>query len=95
MNKHAPIKNLNKKQRKFLQKPWLTRGIQNSMQKKNRLFTIFVKFENRNTKTQHHNEYKQFRNWLSTLIKESKQKYFNNYFKNNVKNINNTWKGIK
>ena len=29
------------------------------------------------------------------MIKESKQKYFNNYFQNNVKNIKNTWKGIK
>ena len=29
------------------------------------------------------------------MIKESKQKYFNNYFQNNVNNIKNTSKGIK
>ena len=49
----------------------------------------FLKCTNPNTKTQHHNECKQYRNWLSTLIRESKQKYFNNYFHNNVKNITN------
>ena len=43
ITKHAQIKNLNKKQRKFLQKPWLTRGIQNSIQKKNRISQKFIK----------------------------------------------------
>ena len=70
-------------------------GIQNTMQKENRLFKKFINCKNPNTKTQHHNEYKQYRNWLSTFIKESKQKYFNNCFQNNLKNIKNTWKGIK
>ena len=54
-----------------------------------------MKRKNPNTKTQPHDEYKQYRNCLSTLIKESKQRYFNNYFQNNVKNIKNTWKRIK
>ena len=32
---------------------------------------------------------------LSTITKESKRKYYNDYFWNNLKNIKNTWKGIK
>ena len=63
ITEHVPIKKLNKKQWKFLQKPWLTRGIQNSIQKKNRLFKKFIKCKNPNTKTQHHDEYKLYRNW--------------------------------
>ena len=39
---------------------------------------------------QNHNEYRHYRNWLSTLIKENLQKYFNDYSQNNVKNIKNT-----
>ena len=51
-----------------------------------RLFKKFVKCKNANTKTQHNDEYELQRNWM----KERKQKYFNNYFQNNVKNIKNT-----
>ena len=29
INSHAPLKKLNKKKRKFLQKPWITKGIKN------------------------------------------------------------------
>ena len=32
---------------------------------------------------------------LSTLFKERKWKYFNNYFEDNWDKIENTWKGIK
>ena len=32
---------------------------------------------------------------VMNLDKGNKQKYFHNYFQNNVKNIKNTWKGIK
>ena len=37
-NSHAPFKKLDKKQIKFQQKPWITKGIQNTIEKKNRLF---------------------------------------------------------
>ena len=42
-----------------------------------------------------YNKYKNDRNLLSTLIKQSKDKYFNKYFKDNWNNTKNTWKGIK
>ena len=32
---------------------------------------------------------------LSTLLKKSKTNYYNQYFKANMNNIKNTWKGIK
>ena len=31
----------------------------------------------------------------STLLEQSKKPYYNNYFRNNINNIKNTWKGIK
>ena len=42
INSHAPLKKLNKKQRKFQQKPWITKGIQNAFEKKNRKM-FFIK----------------------------------------------------
>ena len=62
INSHAPLKTLNKKQRRFQQKPWITKGIQNAIEKKNRLFKIIL-----------HQEYKTYKNILSTLLKQSKK----------------------
>ena len=62
INSHAPLKKLNKKQRRFQQKPWITKGIQNAIEKKNRLFKNIL-----------HQEYKTYKNILSTLLKQSKK----------------------
>ena len=43
----------------------------------------------------HHNNYKNYRNLLSTLLKRAKEKYFTNFFNENIKDIKKTWKGIK
>ena len=32
---------------------------------------------------------------VSTLLKESKRSYYKNYFRSNINNIKNSWKGIK
>ena len=42
-----------------------------------------------------HTNYKKYRNLLSTLMKKSKQAYYDKYFEKNWNNIKNTWKGIK
>ena len=42
-----------------------------------------------------HLQYKNYRDLLSTLLKGSKQTYFSFYFKDNIKDIKKTWKGIK
>ena len=43
----------------------------------------------------HHNNYKSHRNLLSTLLKKAKEKYFTNFFNENIKDIKKTWKDIK
>ena len=46
-------------------------------------------------KAEFHTNYKKYRNLLSTLMKKSKQAYYDKYFERNWNNIKNTWKGIK
>ena len=46
-------------------------------------------------KEEFHTNYKKYRNLLSTLMKKSKQAYYDKYFERNWNNIKNTWKGIK
>ena len=42
---HVPIKQLNKQQQKFLQKPWFTTAILNFIHKKNKRFKKYIKFK--------------------------------------------------
>ena len=92
INCHAPLKKVHKKQRKFHQKPWITKGIQNAIEKKNRLFKMYIKCVDSNKNILH--QYKTYRKRLSTLLKQSKKFYYNDYFRNNINNIKNIWKGI-
>ena len=95
LDTHAPFKKLNKKELKFLTKPWITQGLQNSIKKKNNIYSKFVKCKNKVMKEFHHNNYKNYRNLLSTLLKRAKEKYFTIFFNENIKDIKKTWKGIK
>ena len=89
---NAPIKNLNKKELKFLTKPWITQGLQNSIKKKNNIYSKFVKCKNQKLKEFYHSNYKTYRNPLSTLFKRAKEKCFTKFFNENIKK---TWIGIK
>ena len=92
---HVPMKKLSKQQQKFIQKPWFTTAIQNSIHKKNKLLKKYIKCQSSVTKNDLYREYKSYRNKLLTNIKESERKYYNDYSRANLKNIKNTWKGIK
>ena len=46
-------------------------------------------------KETYNKEYKDYRNLLSTILKQSKTNYYNHYFESNWNSIKNTWKCIK
>ena len=69
--------------------------MQKSISIKNKLLTKYIKIKDHEKKLEFHNNYKDHRNLLSTLIKQSKHKYFNKYIEDNWNNMKNTWKGIK
>ena len=62
---------------------------------KNKLLTNFINKKDPILKEECHTNYKKYRNLLSTLMKKSKQAYYDKYFERNWNNIKNTWKGIK
>ena len=95
LEKHAPLKRLSKQELKFEQKPWITQGLQISIKKKNTLFSRYFRCKESSHQKALHLKYKFYRNLLSTLFKDSKQKYFNDFFKSNNNDIKKTWKGIK
>ena len=80
------LKKLNKKELKFLTKPWIMQGLQNCIKKENSIYSKFVKCKNKTIKEFHQK---------STLVKRAKEKYFKNFFNENIKDIQKTWKAIK
>ena len=46
-------------------------------------------------KNEVHQQYKYYRDLLSTLMKKIKQNYYERFFKNNLNNLKNIWKGIR
>ena len=95
LDNYAPLKRINKYKLKFKSKPWIALGLQKSISTKNKLLKKFINKRDPILKQEFHTNYKKYRNILSTLMKKSKQAYYEKYFERNWNNIKNTWKGIK
>ena len=83
VNKHAPLKKLSRRRLKIISKPWITKGLRVSINKKN----SYLLNNNREL-------YRIYRNKLTSLIRLSKKNYYYNYFESNLNNAKQTWKGI-
>ena len=95
LDTYPPLKRINKCKMKFKCKPWINLGLQKSISVKNKLLKNFINKKDPVLKEEFHTNYKKYRNLLSTLMKKSKQAYYDKYFEKNWKSIKNTWKGIK
>ena len=69
---------------------WITLGLQKSISVKNKLVVNFINKEDPILKEEFHTNYQQYRSLLSTIMKRSKQAYYDKYFKTNWNNIKNT-----
>ena len=95
LDTYVPLKRVKKYKLKFKSKLWKTLGLQKSISVKNKLLTNFINKKDPILKKECHTNYKKYRNLLSTLMKKSKQVYYDRYFEKNWKSIKNTWKRIK
>ena len=95
ISNHAPLGEAKKWDLKFQSKPWITSGLQKSIAIKNKLFDKFIKSTKPIIKEKLHNDYKSYRNMISTFLKQSKKNYYDKYFKDNINNMKNTWEGIR
>ena len=83
LDTYAPLKRINKYKMKFKSKPWITLGLQKSTSMKNKLLKKFISKKVPVLKEEFHSNYKKYRSLLSTLMKKSKQAYFDRYFEKN------------
>ena len=79
--------------RKF--KPWITKGILKSLKIRSVLHSKYFRAKDPERKQLLNQRFKIYRNMLVTLIRKSKENHFNKYFSDNIKNLRETWKGIK
>ena len=82
---HAPIKILSRKEQKLKAKPWITKGIINSIKNKNVMFKLAIKDKT----TKFSVSFKKYRNLLNRVIECSKRFYFKKIVKNNKTNSKN------
>ena len=80
LDTYGPFKRVKKYKLKFKSKLWITLGLQKSISVKNKLLTNFINKKNPKLKEECHTNYKKDRNLLSTLMKKSKQAYYDRYF---------------
>ena len=81
---------LHKKSTHQKSKDWITPAILNSCKTKNRLYKKFLC----NRSTINLNEYKRFRNRLTSVIRQAKKSYFSNLFSNSTQDTKSMWRSI-
>ena len=91
IDNHIPVKQLSKRERKSLSKPWITSALRKSIYVKNNLYKQFIKTRS----TYIHTKFKLYRNKLNHLLKISKKEYFYSYFFHNIHDSKKIWKGVK
>ena len=95
LDEMAPFRKMTIKQIKLEQRPWITKGILTSMRVRDKLQVLSRKTVNIREKTVFLDKYKFYRNLIVSLLRKSKQNYFQLYFHQYYNNSRKTWEGIR
>ena len=71
ISNHAPLRKTRKRELKFQSKPWITSGLQKSIVIKNKLFGKFIRSSNSIIEEKLYNDCKNYKNKISTILKQS------------------------
>ena len=88
------MKKLTKKELKQQFKPWITYGIQNSIQIREKLYKKFINSKNVDIKEEYNKAYEELRNRIVTLSRQSKKMYYQIFFTECSNDAKKTWRGI-
>ena len=87
LDKHAPLTEMSRTEKKLSNKPWITKGIYKSIKTKNKLFKMWINTKKNSVKSQ----YKTYCNKLNHLKRSLKHDYFQKQFEENKYNSRKTW----
>ena len=92
----APFKKQTKREQRIAQRPWITKGILKSMKMRDFLYKELTKMKNNILdKIIISIRYKKYRNMIVTLLRRSRENYFQSYFEKNKNDVKKTWNGIR
>ena len=86
LDKYLPLKKLTKKEFKQQFKPWITFGIQKSIRRREKLYKKFINAKNVDIKEEYNKAYKELRNHIVTLCRQSKKMHYQSFFTENSNN---------
>ena len=85
LDRHAPFKSFNKKPNIYSSKPWITTDIAKSIKVKDNLYQKFSNEANFKKTVEHQKQFKTYRNYISTLLRCSKDSFYNEPFEEKKK----------
>ena len=91
VEQHVPTKKCSEKESKLKKKPWITNRIERMIKVRDKILGRMKRKRSTSTVA----FYKKFRNRETNELKESKLKYFQNYFATYRQNMKQIWSGIK
>ena len=91
--RHAPVKESTKKEKKINSKPWITKGIRKSIGNREKCYKDMIEGKNVLTKRLEH-ESLTYRNQIINILRVSKQTHYDRYFDENKNNCRAMWIGI-
>ena len=95
LDEMAPYKTLSRKEYKLKSKPWITKEIQFLMWERDKIFHQYCKEKDDQKRQILYNKFKNKRNNLTSIKRNSKKEYYKNYFSLNSKKSAAIWKGIR
>ena len=95
IDKYIPLRKLTSREYKRKFKPWISNGILNSINRKNKFFKSYCKIKDPITKQRVYEEYKTLRNSINDLLRRSKKNHYQSFFTQYNTNLKKVWEGIK
>jgi len=90
LDKHAPLNKLSKRKSKYCHKPWITARILTEIRNKNKIYRQYKC----NPTAINKQTFNNCRNKVTSLLRQSKKKYFVEYFKKFKYDSKKMWEGI-
>ena len=94
LDKHQPFRELSKKEKKMLDKPWMTNGLLKSISKKRSLFKQFKNDKFKDKDSDVYLQYKAYTDTINKLKRICMRDHYQNFFSQNFRNSRQIWIGI-
>ena len=95
LDESAPYKQNSKKEYKLKSKPWINTKILSKIYERDKLLHKVCKEKESIKRENLHNQYKVLRNSITKMKRDSKVKYYKNYFEHNKAKSSSIWRGIR